>query len=584
MSLERTHNCGELRLENEQEMVQLSGWVHKRRNLGSLVFLDLRDLYGKTQLLFDPQKTPSLLPLLEKIRLEWVISIKGKVQKRKEGNPTLSTGDIEVVISDLQILSEAKTPPFQIFEEESVNEDLRLKFRFLDIRKGSIAKNLILRHKAMQSLRASLSSLQFYEIQTPILGKTTPEGARDYLVPSRVYPKTFYALPQSPQIFKQLLMISGMDRYFQIATCFRDEDLRADRQPEFTQIDIEKSFGNPETFFPMIEKILQKLFVDTIAEDLPLPFPRMSHKEALASYGTDKPDTRFKMELINVSKILAEEEVDFIQELFQKGGSAKAILVKNGSTKSRKDIDSLIKVVQPLGLKTLTWIKVKDPISSNAGKILSPKTLEALLEKTEAKEGDLILIGMEKNPSLNQAMDHLRRHIAKKDGLIDENKKAFLWVTDFPLFGQDPSSGEILSEHHPFTSPHLDDLDRLEKDPLNVRSLAYDLVLNGYEIGSGSQRIHDTDLQKKIFSLLNLGEKELQEKFGFFLNALDYGTPPHLGIALGLDRIMMILCGSENIRDVIAFPKTQNAADLMLQSPSHANPEHLKELSITHKT
>lgn len=579
--MKRTHRCDELGEKHVGEEVILSGWIHRRRNLGSLAFIDLRDLYGKTQLLFDPTTFPSLQPTLSSLRLEWVISVSGIVKKRTEANPQLATGAIEIEVREVQVLSEAKTPPFTLFGEDAVHEDLRLQYRFLDIRRGEIAHNLVLRHQAMLSVRNTLSSMGFFEITTPILGKTTPEGARDYLVPSRIHPGSFYALPQSPQIFKQLLMLSGMDRYFQIATCFRDEDLRKDRQPEFTQIDIELSFSDQEAFFPMIESLMKTLFSEVKKTHLPLPFPRLSHEECLNLYGTDKPDTRFGMTFVDVTPIFASLNTPFLQEKFDQGALAKGFVVKKGAVKSRKEIESYLNFVQGLGLPTLTWIKRKEgSFASNAKKLFSEQAFMELATKLTLEEGDLALIGIEMKPSLHQALDHLRRKIGEEEKLIDPKTYAFLWVTDFPLFTQDPSTKHLASEHHPFTSPHLEDLHLLDSDPKSVRSLAYDLVLNGFEIGSGSQRIHDANMQKKIFSKLNLQQAEIEEKFGFFLHALQYGAPPHLGIALGLDRIMMILCGADNIREVIAFPKTQNASDLLLQSPSKADTSHLRELGL----
>ncbi len=582
MNTKRTHNCGELRSSDVGKTVSLAGWVHKRRDLGSVVFLDLRDLYGKAQLVIDPKKHPELSEALSSIRLEWVISITGTVKKRKDPNPKLSTGEIEISVTDLQVLSSSKTPPFSVFQEEDVQEDLRLRYRFLDIRKGAIAQNLILRHQVMLAVRSTLSSIGFFEINTPILGKTTPEGARDYLVPSRVHPKSFYALPQSPQLFKQLLMMSGMDRYFQIAPCFRDEDLRKDRQPEFTQIDIEMSFTRLEDFFPIIEELMQKVFALT-GKTLSAPFPRLSYAKALDLYGTDKPDLRFAMPFIELSSILQTVPASFIQDLFSKGSISKALLVKGGAKKSRKEIDAFIQIVQNFGLSTLTWIKRKDgDFSSNALKILSKEILTEIATKAEMQEDDLLLIGIGEKLRLYQAMDHLRRHIGDIEGLIDPNKHAVLWVTDFPLFTKDPDTNRIESAHHPFTAPHPEDLSFLRSNPENVRSLAYDLVIDGYEMGSGSMRIHDSALQQEIFAILELDEEQMHEKFGFFLNALQYGTPPHLGIALGLDRLMMILCNAKSIRDVIAFPKTLHAKDLMMQAPSRANPEHLQELCLKH--
>jgi aspartyl-tRNA synthetase len=581
----RSHTCGELSKDAMGAQVTLSGWVHRRRDHGGLIFIDLRDRYGLTQLLFNPDcVSKETFEKASRLRSEWVISIKGTVAPRAEGmtNPKLKTGEIEIQVEDLSILSAAKTPPFSISDETcDVNEELRLKYRYLDIRRGEVAERLVLRHQAMLSTRNYMSRLGFVEITTPILAKSTPEGARDYLVPSRIYPGNFYALPQSPQIFKQLLMVSGMDRYFQIATCFRDEDLRADRQPEFTQIDIEMSFGTPEMFMDLIEGLISTLFKECIGISLSAPFRKMTYKDCLEKYGSDRPDLRFGMPLIRIDDIASRSSFSIFLEQLAAQGVIKALCVKGGADISRKEIDIYTEFVDKFGLNGLAWMKKQDDqLSSSIVKFFNPELQHELCERLHVENGDLILIGAASEDRVNQALDHLRRRIAKDRRLIDPGALELLWVTDFPLLRWNPEENRLESEHHPFTAPHFDDLPLLDKEPLKVRALAYDLVLNGYEIGGGSQRIHQGDLQEKIFQTLKLSPSDIQEKFGFFVEALQYGTPPHLGIALGLDRIVMVLSKTENIRDVIAFPKTQKASDLMMQCPSLVHPKQLDELKI----
>lgn len=580
----RTHTCGDLRLKDKETSVTLSGWVNRRRDHGGLIFIDLRDRFGLTQLVFDPIKTPEAHHQAEKLRLEWVISIKGKVMPRADGmaNTKLPTGEIEIFVEEMEILSKAKTPPFSICDEQiEVNEELRLKYRYLDIRRGDVANKIITRHKAMLATRQFLDSHGFLEISTPILGKSTPEGARDYLVPSRVYPGTFYALPQSPQIFKQLLMVSGMDRYFQIAQCFRDEDLRADRQPEFTQIDMEMSFGKPEDLMPIIEELIKTIFKACNNRDIKTPFRRLEHKTCLEKYGSDRPDLRFGMELHLLDEIAKETTFTVFLDQLKTGGTIKGLCVKGGADFSRKTIDEYTEFVGRLGVKGLAWIKLQENgLNSSIVKFFPEDVQKKLIKEMGMEVGDLIFMIADQPTRTNQALDHLRRKIAKDRGLVDPNHLEFLWVTDFPLFNWNEEEGFLQSEHHPFTSPNLEDIHLMETEPLKVRSSAYDIVLNGYEIGGGSQRIHNSELQQKIFECLKLTPEELENKFGFFLEALSYGTPPHLGIALGLDRMVMILTQTENIRDVIAFPKTQKASDLMLECPSKVANTQLKELKI----
>ncbi len=579
-----SHNCGTLNKEAIEQTVILSGWVHRRRDHGGLIFIDLRDRYGLTQLVFDPQVNSNAHEQADTLRSEWVISVTGKVIARAEGmaNPKLPTGEIEIEVSALNVLSRAKTPPFSVCDEYiEVNEELRLKYRYLDIRRGDIAKNLVMRHKAMMSTRQFLSKAGYLEISTPILGKSTPEGARDYLVPSRVHPGTFYALPQSPQIFKQLLMVSGLDRYFQIAQCFRDEDLRADRQPEFTQIDIEMSFNTPEDFFPIMEEMFQTIFKECLDVEVKAPFQQIPYPECMEKYGTDKPDLRFGMELVRVDEIVQESSFSIFLEQLDAGNCVKGLCVKGGADISRKGIDQYTTFMSQLGIKGLAWIKYQEQgLSSSIVKFFSEEQQKRLIEAFKMEAGDLIFMIADTEVRTNQALDHLRRKLARDRQLIQEGDYQFLWVTDFPLFSWNADEQRLESEHHPFTSPNLEDMHLMDSEPLKVRSSSYDLVLNGYELGSGSQRIHDTDLQAKIFSLLQLSDEEMSERFGFFIDALKYGTPPHLGIGLGFDRLIMILVGTENIRDVIAFPKTQRASDVMMDAPSSVDEQQLDDLKL----
>ncbi len=581
----RTHHCGALSKKEIGEQVTLSGWVHRRRDHGGLIFIDLRDRYGITQLVFDPALDAESHATANRLRSEWVISAKGKVVPRGEGltNPRLPTGEIEIRVEEMKVLSQAKTPPFSIADEAiEVNEDLRLTYRYLDMRRGKLHKSLLLRHSTMMAIRDYMDGEGFCEVTTPILAKSTPEGARDYLVPSRVHPGSFYALPQSPQLFKQLLMLGGMDRYFQIAPCFRDEDLRADRQPEFTQIDVEMSFLTPNELFSIIEGLLQAVFKETIGQEISLPFPRMPHAEALERYGTDKPDLRFGMELISLSDIAERSEFTVFLDQIRAGGIVKGLCVKGGADISRREIDEYTAFVGRFGIQGLAWMKVQEEgLSSNIVKFFGPEQQAALIARMEAKPGDLIFMVASSVDRANQGLDHLRRKIARDRNLIAPGTYAFLWVVDFPLMRWDPQERRLDTEHHPFTSPHPEDIHLMESDPLKVRSSSYDIVLNGYELGSGSQRIHDGELQRKIFEILKLTPEQINERFGFFVDALQHGTPPHLGIALGFDRLVMILSGTDNIRDVVAFPKTQRASDLMMDAPSTVDPTQLRDLRIT---
>ena len=584
MQNRRTHFCGDLRKEAAGRQVTLSGWVHRTRDHGGLIFIDLRDRFGLTQLVFDSEISKECHEKAALLRAEWVITVQGVVKERGAGlsNPKLKTGEIEVEARHLTILSPAKPPPFSLCEEETkTSEDIRLKYRYLDLRRKKLSAKLVMRHRAMMATRQFLDREGFLEIQTPILGRSTPEGARDYLVPSRMYPGNFYALPQSPQLFKQLLMIGGLDRYFQIAPCFRDEDLRADRQPEFTQIDIEMSFERPERLQILIRDLLNTIFEICLGISIPPIIQKMTHKECLERYGTDRPDLRFGMPLFRVDDIVKDSEFSLFLAELEMGGCVKALCVKGGAEISRKEIERYTEFVKQFGLGGLGWMKrQKEGLSSSIVKFFSEEKREALEEKLEAQVGDLLLFAAGSERVVNQSLDHLRRLIAKERELIPADSYAFLWVTDFPLFEWDQEEKRLQSAHHPFTMPHPDDLHLLESNPLAVRSNAYDLVLNGYELGGGSQRIHDQEMQKKVFEMLNLSSQAITETFGFFMQALQYGTPPHLGIALGVDRLIMLLTKTEQIRDVIAFPKTQKASDLMMQAPAPVRPKQLEELGI----
>ncbi|WP_213318775.1 aspartate--tRNA ligase [Chlamydiifrater volucris] len=577
----RTHNCNELSLVHEGQIVKLAGWVHRFRDHGGILFIDLRDKFGITQIVCSSKDAPELHKVMDSLRSEWVIAIEGRVRKRLEGmsNPNLSTGEIEVEVQGLTVLSKSEVPPFSICDDHvNVNEELRLQYRYLDMRRGDILSKLSLRHQLMMACRKYMDKKGFTEVVTPVLCKSTPEGARDYVVPSRVHPGDFYALPQSPQIFKQLLMIGGLDKYFQIATCFRDEDLRADRQPEFSQIDMEMSFATQEDLFLLVEGLVKELFLAGGVE-IHGALPRMTYQQAIDEYGTDKPDLRFGMKLKDCRAYANQFTFSIFLDQLASGGTVKGFRVEGGADISRKQIDGYTEFVKRYGSQGLVWIrKINGEISSNVLKFASKEVFETLLSFLEVEEGDAAFLIASSDKIVNQSLDHLRRLIAKERGLCDPGQYAFIWVTDFPLFAEE--DGKIVSEHHPFTSPHEKDIEFLETDPLKVRSSGYDLVLNGYEIASGSQRIHCSDLQQQVFRVLNLSLEDIKNKFGFFTEALRFGTPPHLGIALGLDRIVMILGKAEGIREVIAFPKTQKATDLMMQAPSEIGLEQMKELHI----
>jgi aspartyl-tRNA synthetase len=583
----RSHDCGALRPKDVGKKIALSGWVHRYRDHGGVIFIDLRDRFGLTQLVFKPSVDRSIHAAAENLRSEWVISIQGTVSERSKEtiNPEIETGAIEVIVEKMQILSSAKTPPFSLSDESTeVSEELRLKYRYLDIRRREIGEKLAMRHRAMMCTRRYLDQMGFLEITTPILAKSTPEGARDYLVPSRISPGSFYALPQSPQIFKQLLMIGGMDRYFQIAQCFRDEDLRSDRQPEFTQIDLEMSFSTPDELLPIVEGLLKSLFKECLGRDIETPFRRLPYAVCMERYGSDRPDLRFKMELTDISSIAKRSSFSVFLDQLKAGGIVKGLCVKGGADLTRKEIEDYTAFVGKFGIQGLAWMKMQNgALNSSIVKFFPQEVQQDLIEKMKIEANDLIFMIADLPQAANQALDHLRRKIAQDRKIIPPDAYEFLWVTDFPLFRWSMEEKRLESEHHPFTSPHADDLPLIDTDPLRVRSFSYDIVLNGYEIGGGSQRIHDSDLQKKIFELLKLTPAEIQARFGFFIEALTYGTPPHLGLALGLDRVMMLLTHTDSIRDVIAFPKTQKASDLMMGCPSSVAKKQLDELRLTIK-
>ena len=582
--LKRTHYCGDLRIANVGEEVVLNGWVQKKRNLGGLVFVDLRDIKGISQIIFDTNVSEEAFNKAEKLGSEYVVAVKGIVRERQSKNPNMETGDIEIEATELRVLSKSETPPIYIKDNDNVSEDLRLKYRYLDLRKPSMQRNLVLRSKVARIVRNYLTDNNFVEIETPFLIKPSPEGARDYLVPSRVNPGKFYALPQSPQLFKQLLMVSGMDRYFQIVKCFRDEDLRADRQPEFTQIDCEMSFVDEEDVMGIMEKMLQEIFKEVLDVDIQLPIQRMTYKEAMDRFGSDKPDTRFGLEFVNISDIVKDCGFGvFANAASDEKGSVRGINVKGGAEAfSKKGMKKLEEHAKLYKAKGLAWIKVtEEGIESPIAKFFSEEEMNAILTKMEATAGDLLLFIADKNAVVYDALGQPRLEVARKLDLMDKNKYNLLWVTEFPLFEKDEETGRMIAMHHPFTSPLDEDVEGLTaEDKTNLRAKAYDIVLNGYELGGGSVRISNADIQKKMFDAIGISDEEANDKFGYLLEAFKYGVPPHAGLAFGFDRLMMLLTGADNIREVIAFPKNQNAICPMTNAPGVADNDQLDELNI----
>lgn len=582
--LQRTHRCTEVSNRNIGESVTVMGWVQKRRNLGSLIFVDLRDRSGLLQIVFDENDIGTEgFEKAGKLRSEFVVAIVGKVEARSGAvNENMATGDIEIRATELRILSEAETPPFPIEEDSNTKEDLRLKYRYLDLRRPDLQKNLIMRSKVATLTRQFLAEEGFLEIETPMLTKSTPEGARDYLVPSRVHPGNFYALPQSPQLFKQLLMCSGYDRYFQIVKCFRDEDLRADRQPEFTQIDMELSFVDVDDVISVNERLLQKLFKETIGVDVQLPIRRMTYAEAMDRFGSDKPDLRFGMELKNVSEVVKDCGFAVFTGALEKGGSVRGINAEGQGAMPRKKIDALVEFAKGFGAKGLAYLSINEDgtYKSSFAKFMTEEQLAALVDAMQGKPGDLLLFAADEDDIVFDVLGNLRLEIAKNLDLLDKNEYNFLWVTEFPLLEYSKEQGRYVAKHHPFTMPMEEDLDMLDTDPGKVRAKAYDIVLNGTEIGGGSVRIFQNHVQEKMFEVLGFSKEDAYDRFGFLLNAFKYGVPPHAGLAYGLDRLVMLMAKEDSIRDVIAFPKVKDASCLMTDAPNVVEPKQLEELGI----
>jgi len=583
----RTQRCGELSAAQIGEEVCLMGWVQRRRDHGGLIFIDLRDREGIIQLALDPDRDPEAHAKAEQVRNEYVLAVRGKVSPRPAGtvNPKMKTGEVEVEVSELLILNRSETPPFMLDEYSEVAENIRLKYRYLDLRRPALQSNLLMRHLVARTVRNYLDGQGFIEIETPVLTKSTPEGARDYLVPSRVNPGNFYALPQSPQLFKQLLMVSGFDRYFQIVKCFRDEDLRADRQPEFTQIDCEMSFVNRDDVMSVMEGMIAAIFKAAIGVEVSLPMSRITYAEAMDRFGVDNPDLRFGLELVNITELVADSQFKVFADVAASGGLVKALNVKGGAGMSRKELDDLTDFVKIYGAKGLAWVKVtEEGWQSPIAKFFNAAELTALNDKLQTETGDLLLFVADQARIANEAIGRLRGHLGQKLGLAKKDDFKFVWVTDFPLLEWDGEEKRHVAVHHPFTSPLEEDIPLLDTNPGQARAQAYDLVLNGSEVGGGSVRIHDPAVQSRMFDLLGIGEEEAREKFGFLLDALSFGAPPHGGIAFGLDRLMMILTAAESIRDVIAFPKTQKATCLLSEAPNEVGEKQLQELAIRLRT
>lgn len=579
----KTHHCGQLTKDQVGETVILNGWVQVRRDFGGLLFIDLRDRSGLIQTVFSPNFSGDALAIADRARNEYVLAVKGKVVERdaETVNKNIPTGEIEVQVTEIEIMNAAKTPPFFIEDGVEVDEAVRLKYRYLDLRRPEMQRTLMLRSKASNIFRNFLDSQGFIDVETPILTKSTPEGARDYLVPSRVHPGEFFALPQSPQIFKQLLMVSGLERYYQIARCFRDEDLRADRQPEFTQVDIETSFLSQDQLLDILEELVVKLMKETANVEIPRPFQRITHADAMAKYGSDKPDLRFDLELKDVSDIVSTSGVQVFASVVNGGGQVKALNAKGCGTWSRKEIDDLLPFAARYGAKGLAWIQVKDgEFKGPIVKFFNEAEIAALTERLGAEDGDLLLFSADKKKVVADVLGNLRLKIGRQLGLIDDSVFKYAWVVDFPLLGYDEEAKRYVAEHHPFTRPNEDDIHFFDTDPGQIRAQAYDLVLNGYEVGGGSMRIYQRDVQEKMFAALGFSKEEAYEQFGFLLEAFEYGTPPHGGFAFGFDRLVMLITGRTNLRETIAFPKTASATDLLMDAPGTVDDKQLEQLSI----
>ena len=581
--MKRTHNATDIGMGLVGSTVVLNGWVDSRRDHGGLIFIDLRDRSGLIQIVFNPELDEPAFHVAENVRGEYVVAVRGEVRERPKDteNPNLKTGKVEILVETMEVLNTSKTPPFYIENGIEVDELLRLRYRYLDLRRPEMKENLLLRHRVVKEIRDYLDERGFIEIETPILGRSTPEGARDYLVPSRIHPGEFFALPQSPQQYKQMLMVAGMEKYFQIARCFRDEDLRADRQPEFTQLDLEMSFVDEEDIIDLIEGMMPRLFQQGCQVEVGVPFPRISYQEAMLKYGTDQPDLRFDWEIVDITGLVADVDFKVFASAIQSGGVVRALNARNCGAFTRREIDDLGRMAVEYGAKGMAWINVtatelKSPIS----KFIAPDTMQNIVSALDARPGDLLLFGADQADVVARVLGFLRLHLGRRLGLCASDRLAFAWVHDFPLLEFDPEENRFAAVHHMFTSPRMEDLSLLESEPQQVRARAYDLILNGTEIGGGSIRIHDRELQAKMFATVGIDSQDAREKFGFMLDAFEYGAPPHGGIAFGIDRLVMLMAGRDSIRDVIAFPKTQSASCPMTDAPSAVSPKQLRELSL----